>query len=212
MRINPRMFIIPAVLVVGVIIYGIVALVSASANSGSFTVSGTIEATEIHLPSQLGGTVTRVYVSKGDVVQAGEKLISIHSGVNLTMGGMNETLASPIDGVVLDRTIEAGEVAVPGSALIVLADLNTLTVTVYVPESRYGQVALGQTYPIKVDSFPGETFTGKVSHIANQAEFTPRNVQTVDGRETTVFAITLDLDQAGGRLKPGMPADVTFGQ
>jgi HlyD family secretion protein len=132
--------------------------------------------------------------------------------VNLALGGMNETLTSPIDGVVLDRTIEAGEVATPGSPLVVLADLNTLTVTVYVPENRYGHVALDQTYAVRVDSFPNETFKGRVSHIANQAEFTPRNVQTVTGRETTVFAITLDLEPSGGRLKPGMPADVIFGQ
>lgn len=209
---NRRGLIIIGVIVVAALIYGVYSVMQANAAAGAFTVSGTIEATEIHLPSQLGGTVTKVYVDKGDVVQSGEKLLSIHSGVNLAMGGMNETLSSPIDGVVLDRTIESGEVAVPGSPLIVLADLNTLTVTVYLPENRYGQVTLGQTYPVHVDSFPNETFTGRVSHIANQAEFTPRNVQTVDGRETTVFAITLDLDKAGGRLKPGMPADVTFGQ
>jgi HlyD family secretion protein len=209
---NRRTLIIIGVLVVAAAIYGIISVMQASATNGSFTVSGTIEATEIHLPSQLGGTVTQVYVDKGDLVQIGQKLLSIHSGVNLALGGMNETLTSPIDGVVLDRSIEAGETATPGSALVVLADLNTLTVTVYVPENRYGHVSLDQTYLVRVDSFPGETFKGRVSHIANQAEFTPRNVQTVDGRETTVFAITLDLEPSGGRLKPGMPADVTFGQ
>ena len=209
---NRRTLIIIGVLVVAAVIYGVYSVMQASANTGAFTVSGTIEATEIHLPSQLGGTVTKIYVSKGDAVAVGQKLISIHSGVNLSLGGMNETIASPINGVVLDRSIEEGEMAVPGSPLIVLADLNTLSVTVYVPENRYGQVALGQTYPVKVDSFPGQIFKGHVSHIANQAEFTPRNVQTVTGRETTVFAITLDLDPSGSRLKPGMPADVTFGQ
>jgi multidrug resistance efflux pump len=212
MRRNPRLLIVAGVVVVGAVIFGVSTLLQAQAANGSLTVSGTIEATEIHVPSHLGGTVIKTYVNKGDVVQAGEKMISIHSGVNLALGGMNETLSSPINGVVLDRSIEVGEVAAPGSELIVLADLNTLTVTVYLPESRYGLVKLGQTYPVHVDSFPGETFKGHVSHIANQAEFTPRNVQTVDGRGTTVFAITLDLDPAGGRLKPGMPADVTFGQ
>ena len=63
---------------------------------------------------------------------------------------------------------------------------------------------------MKVDSFPNETFTAKVTRIADQAEFTPRNVQTAEGRATTVFAVKLAVDNAGGKLKPGMPADVYF--
>jgi multidrug efflux pump subunit AcrA (membrane-fusion protein) len=204
--------VIIAVVVVLALIIGGISFLRASATEGDLTVSGTIEATEIHIQSQLGGTITRVFVSKGDVVRVGQKLLSLHSGVNLNVGGMSETLTSPINGVILDRTVEQGETAAPGSALIVLADLNTMTLTVYVPENRYGQVRLGQIYPVRVDSFPDETFTGRVSHIASQAEFTPRNVQTVEGRETTVFAITLDLEAPDGKLKPGMPADVTFGQ
>jgi len=63
---------------------------------------------------------------------------------------------------------------------------------------------------VTVDSFPGETFTTTVSHIAEQAEFTPRNVQTIEGRTSTVFAIKLQVQDPDGKLKPGMPADVTF--
>ncbi len=62
-----------------------------------------------------------------------------------------------------------------------------------------------------VDSFPGEIFVATVSHIAEQAEFTPRNVQTVEGRTSTVFAIKLQVQDPAGKLKPGMPADVVFG-
>ena len=76
------------------------------------------------------------------------------------------------------------------------------------PENLYGQFFLGQTYPVTVDSFPGQTFSGTVSFISDQAEFTPRNVQTVDSRQTTVYPIKLDLDPSNGMLKPGMPADV----
>ena len=92
------------------------------------------------------------------------------------------------------------------------ADLEHLTLTVYVPEDRYGQILLGESYPVTVDSFPSEIFTGTVSHIADRAEFTPRNVQTTDSRKTTVFAVKLDLAQNGGKLKPGMPADVNLGE
>jgi len=61
-----------------------------------------------------------------------------------------------------------------------------------------------------VDAFPGQVFKGSVRRIADRAEFTPRNVQTVEGRKSTVFAVVLALDPSGGKLKPGMPADVTF--
>jgi HlyD family secretion protein len=120
------------------------------------------------------------------------------------------TMTAPVSGTVMTRSIEPGEVVSPGASLMELADLGHLTVTVFVPEDRYGEVSLGQPVTVTVDSFPGETFTGKVSRIADQAEFTPRNVQTVEGRKSTVFAIELALDDTGGKLKPGMPADVTF--
>ena len=119
------------------------------------------------------------------------------------------TIASPLAGTVMSRTIEPGEAVTPGATLLQIADLERLTLTVYVPEDRYGAISLGQKVTVTVDSFPGRTFTGQVSRIASQAEFTPRNVSTVDGRKSTVFAIQLSLDPASGLL-PGMPADVTF--
>jgi HlyD family secretion protein len=123
-----------------------------------------------------------------------------------------QTLTAPIDSVVLVRTIEPGEVAAPGATLLVVGQLSDLTITVYVPEDRYGQIDVGQTAVIRVDSFPDETFTGTVQRIADQAEFTPRNVQTAAGRASTVFAIELAVQDAAGKLKPGMPADVDFGE
>jgi HlyD family secretion protein len=92
-----------------------------------------------------------------------------------------------------------------------LARLSDLTITVYVPEDRYGQLSLGDTVKISVDSFPGESFQGTVVHIADRAEFTPRNVQTAEGRRTTVFAVEVAVENPLGELKPGMPADVCFG-
>ncbi|MBP1702990.1 MAG: hypothetical protein H6Q38_2097 [Chloroflexi bacterium] len=115
------------------------------------------------------------------------------------------------DGVVLTRSVEPGEVVQPGAALMTIGDLNSLVITVYVPEDLYGQISLGQEAQVTVDSFPGETFQATVNHIADQAEFTPRNVQTAEGRKTTVFAVELALDNREGKLKPGMPADVIFG-
>ena len=120
------------------------------------------------------------------------------------------TIQAPSDGVILTRDIQPGEVIPAGAAAFTLGRLDTLTITVYIPEDRYGEVKLDQAATVTVDPFPGETFTASVIHIADQAEFTPRNVQTVSGRKSTVFAIKLQVLDPNGKLKPGMPADVTF--
>jgi multidrug resistance efflux pump len=122
------------------------------------------------------------------------------------------TIHAPSDGIVLERLIEPGEIALPSTPLISIARLDNLTITVYVPEDRYGDISLGQEARVSVDSFPNQVFDGKVIHIADEAEYTPRNVQTQEGRRTTVFAVDLAVENPEGKLKPGMPADVNFGQ
>ena len=117
---------------------------------------------------------------------------------------------APADGVVMTRNAEPGSVVNAGAVLLTLARLDELTITVYVPEDRVGEVNLGQTASVSVDSFPGILFKATVNYISDQAEFTPRNVQTVSGRKNTVFAIKLKLKDTSEKLKPGMPADVTF--
>ena len=120
------------------------------------------------------------------------------------------TVYAPMDGVILTRSIEPGEIVQPGSAALTMGNISELTITVYVPEDRYGQIRLGEQAMVKVDSFPGATFAAGVTHISDQAEFTPRNVQTAEGRSSTVYAIKLTVSDPQGQLKPGMPADVTF--
>jgi HlyD family secretion protein len=119
-------------------------------------------------------------------------------------------VAAPADGVILTRAVEPGTVVGAGAAVFTIGQLDRLTITVYVPEDRIGEVAVGMPAAITVDSFPGVTFRATVSYIADNAEFTPRNVQTAEGRKTTVFAVKLFLIDGIGDLKPGMPADVTF--
>jgi HlyD family secretion protein len=117
---------------------------------------------------------------------------------------------APQDGVVMIRNLEVGEVVGPGATVFVLGQLDTLQLTVYLPEDSYGRVKLGQTARVTVDSHPGVIFPATVTLIADQAEFTPRNVQTAEGRRTTVYAVKLDVSNPDNQLKPGMPADVSF--
>jgi len=120
-----------------------------------------------------------------------------------------EVLA-PSPGTVLVRNLEFGETIAPGAVVITIADLDEVSLTVCVPEDRYGEIRLGQEVIITVDSFPNREFTGTVESIADKAEFTPRNVQTVDGRRSTVYAIKIRMLNPEGMLKPGMPADAVF--
>ena len=119
-------------------------------------------------------------------------------------------VSAPTDGVILTRNVEPGEFVQPGATAFVLGRLSDLTITVYVPEDRYGEISLGRAATMTVDSFPNLTFQAAVTQIADKAEFTPRNVQTVEGRSSTVYAVKLKVQDPEGKLKPGMPADVEF--
>jgi multidrug resistance efflux pump len=121
------------------------------------------------------------------------------------------TVVAMAPGVVLSRNVEPGEVIQPGASVMTIGDYSRLKITVYVPEDRYGQINLEEQARVTVDSFPEDVFIAEVVYIADEAEFTPRNVQTAEGRRTTVFAVELAIDNRDGRLKPGMPADVEFG-
>jgi len=147
------------------------------------------------------------------VDQAQKAAQQSQANLNLLDAQMQKlTIYAPMDGVVLARNVDPGEFVQPGGAALTMADLNELTITVYIPEDSYGAIHLGQSVSVTVDSFPGETFTATVSYISDKAEFTPRNVQTVAGRSATVYAIKLKVSDPNGKLKLGMPADVVFTQ
>ncbi|MCG2766943.1 MAG: efflux RND transporter periplasmic adaptor subunit [Anaerolineae bacterium] len=120
------------------------------------------------------------------------------------------TSVSPMDGVVLYRSLRAGELAAPAVTILALADTSEVTLEVYVPENRVGQVKLGQSAEVTVDSFPGRTFEGRVVRIADEPEFTPRNTATAEERLNTFYAVEIILPNPEGLLKPGIPADATI--
>jgi len=149
--------------------------------------------------------------SKAALDQAQTAISTAQANLDLLDTQMKKlAVYAPMDGVVLTRNVEPGEFVQPGAVALTMADLNNLTITVYVPEDQYGKIALGQKATVTIDTFPGESFNAEVIHVADQAEFTPRNVQTVEGRSSTVFAIKLKVTDPTGKLKIGMPADVAF--
>lgn len=118
-------------------------------------------------------------------------------------------LHAPFTGVVLERQAELGEVVLPGTPVVTLADIDHLWVRVYVPETDLGKVHWGQAVEVHTDSYPGKTYAGQVSFISSEAEFTPKSVQTEKERVTLVYRVKVDLENPRHELKPGMPADVT---
>jgi HlyD family secretion protein len=117
-------------------------------------------------------------------------------------------LVAPSKGTVVNRLAEPGELAAPGRAIAMLIDLENLFVRVYVAEKDLGKLRLGNPARIRVDAFPGRFFAGRVVEVAQQAEFTPKDVHMQDEREKLVFGVKVRIDNPGGHLKPGMPADV----
>jgi len=169
---------------------------------------------------QTGINSEPVVTASKAVDQAKSVLDQAQSGINTAQANLNLldtqikklTVYAPMDGVILVRNVEPGEFVQPGAVALTLADLSNLTITVYVPDPRLNEIKLGQTATVTIDVSSGAspTFNAEVTHIADQAEFTPRNVQTVEGRSSTVYAVKLKVTNKDDLLKIGMPADVVF--
>jgi len=154
---------------------------------------------------------TQVVQAETNLIQAESAVEQAQAEIDLIDIQINKLSVTTVtSGIVRSRNIEPGEVLQAGAVAVIIDKIDILTITVYIPEDRYGQIALGDHTQVKIDSFPGEIFDAYVIRIADRAEFTPRNVQTEEGRRTTVFAVELSVQNADGKLKPGMPADVTF--
>lgn len=119
------------------------------------------------------------------------------------------TVRAPIKGVLTTIGQKVGENAVPGTTMAMMSQVQSLTVTIYVPETEIGQVKMGQAGTVTTDS-DSKAYNGKVTFIASQAEFTPSSVETKDQRTKLVFQVKLDIADADANLKPGMPADVVL--
>ncbi len=113
-------------------------------------------------------------------------------------------VTSPVAGIVTSRPVELGELVGSGAVVAVVTDLDHAWVTAWVPEPDLARIRLGQEAEVVTDD--GQTRTGRVTHIAPQAEFTPKNVQTRDERVKLVFKVKISLDNGDGLFKPGMPA------
>jgi HlyD family secretion protein len=119
-------------------------------------------------------------------------------------------LRAPFSGVIQVRQAELGEIMVPGTPVVTLADLDHVWLRAYINETDIGKVRYGETATVTTDTYPGKTYTGRVSFISGNAEFTPKSVETHAERVTLVYRIRIDIDNPSHELVPGMPADATL--
>ncbi len=119
----------------------------------------------------------------------------------------DSVLRAPVGGVVLSHHAEAGEYAAPGVPVVTIGDLSRPWIRCWLEEPDLGRVRLGQEVRVTADSLPGRVFTGRVSFISSEAEFTPKNVQTREERSRLVFRMKVAVGNPDGLLKPGMPVD-----
>lgn len=119
-------------------------------------------------------------------------------------------IVAPSDSVLEVLNVKVGDVLAANQEIATLLLPQHTWVRVYVPEPWLGHIKPGDSVKVRVDSFPGKDFGGTVEQIARSAEFTPRNVQTVEERIKQVFGIKVRLDASTGDLRAGMSADVLF--
>jgi HlyD family secretion protein len=139
---------------------------------------------------------------------------NVHSAkesLNLAKIVLNYTvLSAPFDGVITVRQAELGEIMVPGTPVVTLADLDHIWLRAYINETDIGKVRLDQAAVVKTDTYPGKSYKGRVSFISPAAEFTPKSVETHAERVTLVYRIKIDIDNPTHELVPGMPADAVL--
>lgn len=119
-------------------------------------------------------------------------------------------ITSPWDGVILERHVEEGELVSPNTPIMTIGDLSSVKVTIYVPLMELARLKYGQEAAITIDGLEKREFAGKITYISNEAEFTPKNVQTKDERIKQVFKVEVTAANPDFVLKPGVPADVAI--
>jgi HlyD family secretion protein len=128
--------------------------------------------------------------------------------VAITDTQINDTVVvAPIDGVVLVKSAEVGEVLAAGTTVVTIGDIDHPWLRAYINETDLARIKFGQSASLTTDSFPGKTYPGRISFISSEAEFTPKQIQTREERVKLVYRIKIDVDNRGRELKSNMPVD-----
>lgn len=147
-------------------------------------------------------------LAQANVEIAHAKLLNAQRALELAVIRLNYAdLTCPIDGFVTVKSADVGEVLQAGSLVFTVVDLNDIWLTAYVNETDLGRIKLNQSVDVKTDTYPDKTYRGLISFISQEAEFTPKQIQTTEERIKLVYRIKVDITSPNLELKPGMPAD-----
>ncbi len=157
---------------------------------------------------QLRAAQLAVEVARRGVAVATAPIDLARRNVGLADSQLAEcTLAAPMNGVVLSRVREPGELALPGSSILKLGRLDEVYTWIYVPNEEVGRVHLGDKVELVADTYPGRKFVGTVARVNEQAEFTPRSIQTKEDRTRLVYGVKVVVPNPDRALMPGMPVE-----
>jgi multidrug resistance efflux pump len=146
-----------------------------------------------------------------DIALAEARLRQAQAQLKLARAYQSRALVrAPLTGTVSTRSAHVGETIQPGAALMTIMNLDEVTLVVYVPQVKLPRVAIGVPVKLSVDAYPGETFDGSVSYIADRAQFSSRDTQAREDRANVVFAVKMRMPNPDHRLKAGMTADATI--
>ena len=142
-----------------------------------------------------------IVARQGDIERAKAQIALIDSQ-------LADTIAiSPINGVVLVKAADVGEVLAPGTSVVTVGDIDHPWLRAYIREQDLGRVKLGDKVKVTTDSFHDKVYDGHISFISSDAEFTPKQIQTAEERVKLVYRIKIDVDNPRHELKSNMPAD-----
>ena len=196
-----------------------------------FHFTGTLEVTEHNVGARVPGRITELFIDEGSSVKTGDVIATLdryeqarkdyeRAKKLFEKGGVSEQtleeasltlqdqqILSPVNGNVLVKIKEKGEVVSAGSPVAVIGDMSKRWVRIFVPEGQINRISLGDSAQIHFDGI-GQSFRGRVIFIATRAEFTPRNVQTEEERVTQTFAVKVEIQDPPENLRPGVAADL----
>jgi HlyD family secretion protein len=142
-----------------------------------------------------------VFAHRADVSRARAQVAITDTQINDTV------VTAPIDGVVLVKSAEVGEVLAAGTTVVTIGDIDHPWLRAYINETDLGRLKHGQSATLTTDSYPGKSYPGRISFIASEAEFTPKQIQTHEERVKLVYRIKIDVDNRSHDLKSNMPVD-----
>lgn len=145
-----------------------------------------------------------IQLAEANVVEARGKLAEIKANLK------EADVAAPDRAIVEVVAVRKGDLVPPNQPVIRILRADDLWVKVYVPETKLGDIQLGQKVVVTIDAYPDRKFHGEVFKISSESEFTPRNVQSLEERHFQVFGIKVRVDDTQGIFKSGMAATVTF--